>query len=111
MLGESYGQGLDDFIKQLQMDWGSTPTQALQRLALARADYYPFSLHGGMIQIQHIGLAESITHLDKPISAENICLPISKRSKFIDYLPRIEAAIKRRRADGTMDRLIRKHTR
>jgi polar amino acid transport system substrate-binding protein len=112
MLGESYGQGFDDYIKaNLQIDWVSTPTQSLQKLAMGRADYYPFSLHGGMIQIKQMDLESRITYLEKPISAENIYIAISKKSKFLPYLPRIEAAIRARRADGTVDRLIRKHTR
>jgi polar amino acid transport system substrate-binding protein len=111
MLGESYGQGFDDYIKaHLQIDWVSTPTQSLQKLAMGRADYYPFSLHGGMIQIKQMDLESRITYLEKPISAENIYIAISKKSMFLSYLPRIEAAIKARRADGTVDRLIRKHT-
>ena len=111
MLGESYGQGFDDYIKKhLQIDWVSTPRLSLQKLAMGRADYYPFSLHGGMIQIRQMGLGNRITYLEKPISAESIYITISKKSKFIGYLPRIEAAIKVRLADGTVDRLIRKHT-
>lgn len=111
MLGESYGQGFDDYIKaHLQIDWVSTPTQSLQKLTLGRADYYPFSLHAGMIQIKQMDLESRITYLEKPISAENIYIAISKKSKFLSYLPRIEAAIRARRADGTVDRLIRKHT-
>ncbi len=77
---------------------------------MGRADYYPFSLHGGMIQIKQMGLANRITYLEKPISSESIYITISKKSKFIGYLPRIEAAIRVRMADGTVDRLIRKHT-
>jgi polar amino acid transport system substrate-binding protein len=88
LLGESYGQGL----------------------AMGRSDYYPFSLHGGMIQIKQMDLESRITYLEKPISAESIYIAISKKSKFLPYLPRIEAAIQARRADGTVDRLIRKHT-
>jgi polar amino acid transport system substrate-binding protein len=112
MLGESYGQGFDDYIrKHLHIEWVNTPRQSLQKLALGRADYYPFSLHGGMIQIRQMGLENSITYLPKPISAENIYIAMSKKSRFVGYLPRIEAAINARRADGTVDRLIRKHTR
>ncbi|MEJ7805392.1 MAG: transporter substrate-binding domain-containing protein [Telluria sp.] len=111
MLGESYGQRFDDYIKQhLQIDWVSTPGQSLQKLSLGRADYYPFSLHGGMIQIRQMGLGKRITYIDKPISAEGIYITISRKSKYIAYLPRIDAAIKARLADGTVDRLIRKHT-
>jgi polar amino acid transport system substrate-binding protein len=111
MLGESYGGQFDSFIKQrLQMEWVSTPSQSLQKLALGRADYYPFSLHGGAIQVSQFGFGGRIVHLPTPISTENIYLAVSRKSRFASYLPRIDAAIAARRADGTVERLIRKYT-
>lgn len=111
MLGESYGQKFDDFIKtRLRMEWTSTPLQSLQKLALGRVDYYPFSLHGGKIQVQQFGYAGRIAHLPMPISTEDIFIAVSRKSKYIEYLPRIEAAIAARKADGTVERLIRKHS-
>ncbi|MES2015627.1 MAG: transporter substrate-binding domain-containing protein [Pseudomonadota bacterium] len=111
MLGESYGQKFDDFIKEkLQIEWVSTPAQSLQKLALGRADYYPFSLHGGQIQIKQYGYQGMITHLPMAISTEDIYITMSKRSRYLKYLPALEAAIAARRADGTVERLIHKYT-
>ena len=110
MLGESYGQQFDDYIKKnLQMEWVSTPEQSLHKLALGRVDYYPFSLHGGQIQLRQYGYEGRIAHLPMPISTEDIYIAISKKSKYLKYLPQLEAAIAARRADGTVERLIRKH--
>jgi len=36
-------------------------------------------------------------------------LPISKKSRFADKIPLIEASLKKLSADGTIGRLIRKH--
>ena len=111
MLGESYGQQFDDFLnKHLQIEWVSTPRQSLEKLALGRVDYYPFSLHGGQIQIRQYGYQGRIAHLPMPISTEAIYIVMSRKSKYLKYLPRIEAAVAARRADGTLERLIRKHT-
>ncbi len=111
MLGESYGQQFDEFIKsKLQIEWVSKPSQSLQQLVMGRADYYPFSLHGGQIQVQQFGYSGRIAYLPMPISTENIYIAISKKSKFLAYLPQIEAAIAARLADGTVERLIRKNT-
>jgi polar amino acid transport system substrate-binding protein len=110
MLGESYGERFDRFIRdKLQMEWVSTPEQSLQKLALGRADYYPFSLYGGKIQIRELGFAGRVEHLSLPISTESIYLGVSKKSKLARYLPQIDAAIARRRADGTVERLVRKY--
>ena len=111
MLGESYGQAFDTFIThRLNMEWVSTPSQSLQKLAMGRVDYYPFSLHGGKIQVKQFGFSGRIVNLPHPISTENIYLAISKKSKYAAYLPQIEAAIAARRTDGSIERLIRKHS-
>lgn len=111
MLGDSYGQAFDEHIRnKLTIKWVSTPDQALQKLALGRADYYPFSLHGGALQVRQLGFAGRMTHLATPISSEHVYLAISRKSPYLKYLPQIEAAIAARRADGTVERLIRKHT-
>jgi polar amino acid transport system substrate-binding protein len=111
MLGESYGQQFDDFIKRsLQIDRVSTPSLSLQKLAMGRADYYPFSLHGGHIQLSQLGYSGRIVPLPTPISTEDVHIAISRKSRFVTYLPQIDAAIAARRADGTLERLIRKHT-
>ncbi|MES2323810.1 MAG: transporter substrate-binding domain-containing protein [Pseudomonadota bacterium] len=111
MLGESYGEAFDHFITQrLTMEWVSTPSQSLQKLAMGRVVYYPFSVHGGKIQVKQLNFSGRIVNLPHPILTENIYLAISKKSPYARYLPQIEAAIAARRADGSIERLIRKHT-
>jgi polar amino acid transport system substrate-binding protein len=111
MLGESYGERFDGFIKdKLQMEWVSTPAQSLQKLVLGRADYYPFSLYGGKVQVKELGFSGRVEHLPQPLSTESIYICVSKKSKFASYLPQIEAAVAKRRADGTVERLVRKYS-
>jgi polar amino acid transport system substrate-binding protein len=110
MLGESYGEQFDRYIKdKLQMEWVSTPTQSLQKLTLGRADYYPFSLYGGKIQVKALGFEGRVEHLAQPISTESIYLAVSKKSRLMTQLPRIEAALARRRTDGTVEHLVHKY--
>jgi polar amino acid transport system substrate-binding protein len=111
MLGESYGQKFDNFIRdKLDIEWSSTPSQSLRKLSIGRAAYYPFSLHGGRIQVRQLGFGGRISHLPLPISSEHIYIAISKKSRYLKYLPKIEAALAARRADGTVARLIRKYS-
>jgi polar amino acid transport system substrate-binding protein len=110
MLGESYGEKFDRFIKdRLQIDWVNSPTQSLTMLAMGRVNYYPFSLYGGQIQVQQLGFAGRIVNLPDVISTEGTYIGISKKSRFLKYLPQIEAAIVRLRADGTVERLTKKY--
>lgn len=110
LLGESYGQQFDQFIKdKLTMERVNKPFQNLQKLEMGRSDYYPFSLYGGEIQVRQLGFDGKIEHLPEVISKENVYFGISKKSHFIKYLPQLEAAIEKRRADGTVERLVRKY--
>jgi polar amino acid transport system substrate-binding protein len=110
MLGESYGEAFDRYIKEkLQMEWVSSPAQSLGKLELGRVDYYPFSLYGGQIQVRQLGFEGKIEHLPVVLSTEGTYIAISRRSRFIKYLPQIEASIARFRADGTIDRLVKKY--
>jgi polar amino acid transport system substrate-binding protein len=108
MLGESYGQRFDQFIAaRLNVERVSTPVQNLQKLVMGRADYYPFSLYGGQIQVNQLGFAGRIEHLPTVISTEGVYLCVSKKSPLARYLPQMNDAIERLRADGTIDQLVR----
>ncbi|MES2296568.1 MAG: transporter substrate-binding domain-containing protein [Pseudomonadota bacterium] len=110
MLGESYGEKFDRFIKDsLHIEWVSAPTQSLRMLDAGRVSYYPFSLYGGQIQVQQMGLAGRIVNLPDVISTEGTYIAISRKSRFLKYLPQIEAAMARLRADGTVERLTKKY--
>ncbi len=110
MLGESYGEAFDRYIKEkLQIEWVSSPAQSLGKLELGRADYYPFSLYSGQIQVRQFGFEGKIEHLPEVLSTEGTYIAISRKSHLIKYMPQIEASIARLRADGTIDRLAKKY--
>jgi polar amino acid transport system substrate-binding protein len=110
MLGESYGEAFDRFIRdKLTMEWVSTPSQSLGKLELGRADFYPFSLYGGQIQVRQLGFEGKIEHLPEKISTEGTYIAISRKSALVKYLPQIEAITARLRSDGTIERLVKKY--
>ncbi|MGZ3184056.1 MAG: substrate-binding periplasmic protein [Telluria sp.] len=110
MLGDSYGQKFDTFLETRgKVVRVNTPLQNLQKLVVGHADYYPFSLYGGQIQVSQLGFERQIEHLPGVISTEGVYLCIAKKSKLAPLLPRIEAVLARLRADGTVDQLVRKH--
>ncbi|MBI9092092.1 MAG: hypothetical protein JEZ12_23010 [Desulfobacterium sp.] len=43
------------------------------------------------------------------IHEEDLYAPISKKSRYLKYLPQYEAALEKLRADGTIDRLVDKY--
>ncbi len=110
MLGESYGEAFDRYIKdKLQMEWVNSPAQSLGKLELGRADYYPFSLYGGQIQLRQYGFDGKIEHIPDVLSTEGTYIAISRKSRLVGYMPQIEASIARLRADGTIERLVKKY--
>nr|WP_298143439.1 transporter substrate-binding domain-containing protein [uncultured Pseudomonas sp.] len=110
MLGESYGKDFDDFIvRYLQMDWVSTPLQNLKKLDNGRSDYYPFSLYGGTLQLKRYGFDDRIQPLPNAISKQGVYIAVSKKSMYIKYLDKINAAVQQFEADGTIDRLTYKY--
>jgi hypothetical protein len=54
-----------------------------------------------------LGFSGRITHLPTVISTEGVYLCVSKKSPLARYLPQMNAAIERLRADGTIDQLVR----
>lgn len=110
MLGESYGEAFDRYIKEkLQMEWVNSPAQSLGKLELGRADYYPFSLYGGQIQLRQYGFEGRIEHLPEVLSTEGTYIAISRKSPLVKHLPQIEASIARMKSDGTIDKLVKKY--
>jgi polar amino acid transport system substrate-binding protein len=110
MLGESYGEEFDHFINErLNIERVSTPLQNLKKLAALRSDYYPFSLHGGKIQVRQFGFGERVHHLPHSISKEGVYIAISKKSRYARHLQQLTAAIRQYSTDGTIERLETKY--
>lgn len=110
MLGDSYGEKFDQFMKdKLTVDRVSTPDLNFKKLVAGRADFYPFSLYGGQIQAKQLGFDDKVESLPNPLSKEGAYLAISKKSPIVKYLPQIDADIKKRVADGTVDKLVKKY--
>jgi len=110
MRGESYGEDFDRFIRDhLTIDRVDKPEANLAKLVLGRADYYPFSVHGGRVQIRKYGYEGRIVQLPEVLSREGVYLAVSKKSKLAQRLPQIEEALRRRIADGTVSRLEQKY--
>jgi polar amino acid transport system substrate-binding protein len=110
MLGESYGEKFDQFIKEkLVVDRVSSPDLNLKKIVAGRTDYYPFSLYGGQIQAKQLGFDGAVEDLPNPISKEGVYLAISKKSLLIPLLPEVEDGIRKRIGDGTVARLLQKY--
>lgn len=110
MLGESYGEQFDRYIaERLTVSRVSSALLNLKKLAAGHADYYPFSQHGGEIQLRRFGYQDQVVRLPGVISTEGVYIAIAHKSPLIRYLPQLEQAVRQRRADGTVERLLRSY--
>lgn len=109
-IGESYGQEFDRFIDEnLNVMRVSHLQQVYLMLERGRADYFPFSLNSGTIQLKRLGLADKMVYLPQPFSQEDVYLALSQKSGFVEYLPQIEAIIHRLKASGKVEELVDKN--
>lgn len=110
VLGDSYGEEFDKFIaEKLTIERASELLMNLKKLQAERGDYMPYGLHSGIIAAKQYGYDGKLEYLPKPLLSEGMYIAISKKSKFRKYLPELEKGIRKYKADGTIDRLIRKH--
>jgi polar amino acid transport system substrate-binding protein len=59
--------------------------------------------------VRQFGFDGKIEHLPEVLSTEGTYIAISRKSRLIKHMPQIEAAIAKMRADGTIDRLVKKY--
>jgi len=108
MLGESYGEQFDRFIaERLTVSRVSSALLNWKKLEAGHADYYPFSLYGGEIQLRRFGYLDKVVRLPGVVATEGVYIAIARKSPLIRYLPQLEQAVRQRRADGTVERLLR----
>ncbi len=107
MVGDSYGQAFDSFIKdKLQIQLVETSQQAFDLLTTDKADFFVYSLYAGEKEIKQKNLQGKVMNMPKFVAEENFYITLSKKSPFVQYMPQINQMIADYKADGTIDRLI-----
>lgn len=109
-VGYSGGARLDAFFKEQQLfEYAPDAARNFMKLAAGRIDFVPTSLYSGLVILHKMGLDSKVVPLKTPMEYGYTYLPLSKKSRFADKLPLLEAGLKKFTADGTIDRLLRKH--
>jgi polar amino acid transport system substrate-binding protein len=108
--GYSGGARLDAFFKEHQLiEYAPDAARNYMKLAAGRIDFVPTSLYSGLVILHKMGYGGKLVPLKNPLEYGYTYLPISRKSRFADKVPLIEASLKKLHADGTIDRLIKKH--
>lgn len=110
-LGISFGNDFDTFLEKnmTEISKVSTDLQLYKMLEAGRIDFVPNGLYAGLITINKSGFKGKIVPLEIPINEEDLYAPISKKSRYLKYLPQYEAGLEKLRADGTIDKLVDKY--
>lgn len=109
-LGYSGGKKFNKFLrKNTKLDRVSERLQNYRKLELGRIECISEGLYTGLINARKFEYEGRIVPLPTPVNAEFMYLSISKKSKYEHYLPQIEEGLKKLRADGTIDKLIKHH--
>jgi polar amino acid transport system substrate-binding protein len=110
-VGDSYGQAFDDFAAaRLDLRRAETVAEAFALVSSGQADYMVYSLYSGGDYLKKAGAASQFETLPKFISEENFYIAVSKQSRYVGLLPRINQEIARRKADGTITALIAQYS-
>lgn len=109
-IGDSYGQGFDNFIKEKLIPTKvGTPEEAFELLAKEEADYFVYALYSAENYIFKNKISEQVEILPKEVSMENFYITISKKSSYNHLLPQVNALLQKYEADGTITRTIEKY--
>ncbi len=110
MIGDSYGQKFDDFIKaKLNVARVASAEDAFNLLISGKVDYFVHSLYAGEKLLAGKNMNAKIQIMPKPVAEENFYITISKKSPLVKYLPEINKLIGRYQADGTIANLLAKY--
>ncbi len=110
MLGDSFGQDLDQFIlDNLQIDRVFEVKENFERLNQGRADYFLWGYYPVLISARKLGYEKRITAVTRSIVDEHLYMAFSKKSDYKKLIPQINRIIERLKKDGTVKRLIAKH--
>jgi len=109
-LGSSVGKEFDEFLeKNTVVERVPEYLNNYKKMELGRIDFEPGGLYAGLIRIKKLGYEGKVVPLSNPINTESLYLPISKKSKYLKYLPELEKGLKKLSEDGTVERLIKEH--
>lgn len=111
MLGVSIGDKFDRFLEEnTKIIRVKNNRQVFGMLARERADFAPYGRYSGAVLLKSIGLEEDFTALKSPVVKGKLYISMSKSSKFLYLLPKIETLMLQPTYDAWVISLLEKYT-
>ncbi len=111
MHGDSFGEEFDSFIiEKLRVHKTYDANTSFRLLISGRADYFIWGYYPCLINLYLNGYKDKIVPLPQPVTQEKIYMAFSKESKYLHLLSKINQLILKFKAEGQVDKMIKKHT-
>ncbi len=108
MQGDSISPEFEAVESKLNISKVTKYEQIFNMLDNNRADYAVAAKYGFLIHAKKLGYEHKIELLPKPIASRGLHFAFSKKSSFKKYLPAINKKIKQFKADGSMEKMVKK---
>jgi polar amino acid transport system substrate-binding protein len=106
-IGDSFGKEFDKFIAgKLTISRFIKVEDNFNKVLSGEADYFISALYSGLIEAEKLGISDRVEYLPTYATSEMFYISISRKSKFIRYLPQLNEKIEKLIKDGTVDKLI-----
>jgi polar amino acid transport system substrate-binding protein len=107
VVGDGYGQEFDRFIaRNLTVTRALKAEDSFKKLLSGDADYFICAMYSGLLEAQKLDISDKIEYLPTYAVAESLYIAVSKKSKYLKYLPEINKRIEALTKDGAIDKLI-----
>lgn len=111
-LGVSYGQEFDDFLKKhTKIDYVRNQVLNFRKLDNGRIDFITSGSFIGRSDAKRAGCGDRVVELKNPVMVGYSHIAVSKKSKYVKYVPGADKILARLRSEGVIDMLIEKYIR
>lgn len=112
MIGVSIGEDFDQFLAEyIKVKRVGNNRQVFSMLELDRADFAPYGRHAGKVRLQSLGLHDDFTDLATPVAEGKLFISMSKKSKHLYLLSKIESLMQQPTYDLWVSELVEKYAR
>lgn len=103
--GESFGEEFDTYIRE-KLDVTYAPYQRIfEMLNDGTVDYLIMDLYPAIIYSKLLNAEDKIEYLDSPATVQSFHMTVSKKSPYVDLLPKINSEIKKMKKEGMFKKL------
>lgn len=107
--GDSWGIAFDQFAPNLTLDKEESVEMNIKKLASGQSDYFVFALYPGLYNINTMKLTQKIDVITPYIDMPELCIGITKSSKYAYLLKDVNAVLQKMKTDGTIAKLFTKY--